>query len=69
VLIRIALQTFFGTNFVVYLEGNRTIQLAKDFWIFIAIAAPLTLLTLGIWFIAVRRKRNSKKPLAELDSV
>ena len=59
--------SFFGTNFIVYQQGLRTIQVAKDTWIFVAFAVPLTLLTLSIWFIATRREKKAKEMAAQLD--
>lgn len=53
--------TFFGANFVLYQQGKRTIQLAKNFWIFLAIAIPLTLLTLTVWLLASRRKPQANR--------
>jgi len=35
-------------------------QISSQFWIFIALAVPLTVLTVGSWFyIAYKRKRNN----------
>jgi len=50
-----------------YQQDLQTIQIAKDFWIFIAVAVPLTVLTLGIWLIATRREKNARARAAELE--
>lgn len=51
-------------NLLTFQTSTSTIAFAKDFWIFIAIAVPLTLLTLGIWFFATRlEKRNKRKAI------
>jgi hypothetical protein len=52
---------------VVYQQGLETIQVAKDFWIFIAVAVPLTLLTLGVWLVATRKEKRAKLMAAELE--
>ena len=54
-------QTFFGTNFVQFQAPSGTIRLAKDFWIFLAVAVPLTLMTLGAWLVLIRRRREQHK--------
>jgi hypothetical protein len=51
------MQSFFGTNFVVFQTGTNTILFATDIWIFLAVAIPLSLLTLGIWLTATRREK------------
>jgi len=36
-------------------------QISRQFWIFIALAVPLTIITVGSWFyIAYKRKRNKE---------
>ena len=60
------LQTFFGTNFVVFQTNKNTIRFATDFWIFLAVAVPLTLLTLGIWLVSTRREKSNKLKQAEV---
>ena len=50
-----------------YQQGIQTIQVAKDFWIFIAVAVPLTALTLGIWFMATYKEKRAKVRAAELE--
>ncbi|KAF7513146.1 hypothetical protein GJ744_010542 [Endocarpon pusillum] len=52
--------TFFGTNFVNYQVYSRRIQFADDTWLFLAIAAPLTITTLGIWLWVLSRRRREK---------
>lgn len=47
-------------NFLTFQSQTSTITIAKDFWIFIAIAVPLTVATLGIWFTATHREKKCK---------
>jgi hypothetical protein len=55
-----SIQTFFGTNFVRYQDTKGTIQFARDFWIFLAVAVPLTLITLATWLISIQWRRRSR---------
>lgn len=48
-------------NLLTFQTSTSTVVFAKDFWIFIAIAVPLTLLTLGIWFFATRLEKKNKR--------
>lgn len=36
------------------------IKIAKDFWIFLALAIPLTLLTVGCWVFLSFKKKNRR---------
>lgn len=53
--------TFFGMNFLTFQSQTSTIIFAKDFWIFIATAVPLTVATLGMWFLATHREKKGKE--------
>ena len=55
-------------NLLSFQTTTSTIVFAKDFWIFIAIAVPLTLLTLGIWFFATRLEKRAKRKAMEKES-
>lgn len=48
-------------NFLTFQSRTSTIIFAKDFWIFIATAVPLTVATLGIWFLATHREKKGKE--------
>jgi hypothetical protein len=54
-------------NVITFQTSTTTIKLAKDFWIFGALAGPLTLLTLVVWGSATwfERKRKEKAQMAE----
>ena len=54
-------------NLLTFQTSTSTIVFAKDFWIFIAIAVPLTLLTLGIWFFATRLEKRKKRNAVVVD--
>ncbi len=57
-------------NLLSFQTTTPTIVFAKDFWIFIAIAVPLTLLTLGIWFLATHlEKRTKRKAMGKEKSI
>jgi len=58
--------TFFGTNFVQFQTGKGSIRLAKDSWIFLAAAIPLTLMTLGAWVHLIRRRRQRNRSTLSL---
>lgn len=48
-------------NFLTFQSQTSTIIFAKDFWIFVATAVPLTVATLGIWFLATRQEKKGKE--------
>jgi len=43
-------QTFEGSGF----------QMSKQFWIYIALSIPLTLLTVGSWLVFTRKRKRIK---------
>ncbi|RMJ22397.1 hypothetical protein PHISP_06739 [Aspergillus sp. HF37] len=51
-------------------EGAPNFTISKEFWIFVVLAVPLTLLTLASWYIFTRRRmlrRKFKRASGELD--
>jgi hypothetical protein len=51
-------------------EGAPNFTISKEFWIFVVLAVPLTLLTLASWYIFTRRRmqrRKSERESRELD--
>lgn len=56
---------FFSTSFVstTILDGSASgISISKDWWIFVAVSAPLTTLTVYVWFVWMRIKAYKKYP-------
>ena len=47
-------------NFLTFESETSSIVFAKDFWIFIASAVPLTIATLGVWFLATHQEKKGK---------
>lgn len=43
-------QTFEGSGF----------QMSRQFWVYIALSIPLTLLTVGSWFVFTRKRKRIK---------
>jgi len=43
------IQNFFSTQFIHF--DNNSVQLSDNAWIYVAVATPLTIVTLFIWFI------------------
>lgn len=56
-------QTVLGMNLFSFHDGKGTqnFTISKQFWIFVVLAVPLTLLTLGSWFIFTRRRVLRRK--------
>lgn len=54
-------QTLFGMNFTSLPDAAGNIKFAKDWWIFLATAIPLTLMTCGVLLIAMLVERQKKK--------
>ena len=52
-------------NLLTFQTSTSTIVFAKDVWVFVAIAAPLTLITLSIWFFATRLEKSKKRKALE----
>lgn len=55
-------------NFLEFQSQTSTIIFAKDFWIFIATAVPLTVATLGIWFLATHQEKKGKQRKRKYDT-
>ena len=42
------------------------IKIAKDFWVFLALAIPLTLLTVGCWvFLSFKKKHRRESKMVQ----
>lgn len=56
-------QTVLGMNLFSFHDGdgNQNFTISKQFWIFVVLAVPLTLLTVGSWFIFTRRRVLRRK--------
>jgi hypothetical protein len=42
-------------------DPNSGFMISPDFWIFVALALPLTLLTVGSWWWRTRSRRKQKR--------
>ncbi|RAL15217.1 uncharacterized protein BO97DRAFT_422007 [Aspergillus homomorphus CBS 101889] len=42
-------------------DGTGAFTISKQFWIFIVLAVPLTLLTLASWYVVSRRTRRARE--------
>ncbi|KAF2708726.1 hypothetical protein K504DRAFT_534314 [Pleomassaria siparia CBS 279.74] len=51
--------TFFGMNFFEYQSDVGGLQTSQSFWVYIAATIPLTLITVGAWYIS--KMRHDKK--------
>lgn len=61
-----SLQNFFSTSFVgssLSENGSSEITITSDWWISLAAALPLTIVTLAIWRIYVQTKIDGHKPM------
>ena len=59
------MQSIFGMNLFTFETAQGSgFQISAQFWIFLILSVPLTLLTVGAWFIIVR-KRNKKRALSK----
>jgi hypothetical protein len=57
-------QSILGTNLVAFSSADSSnFQVSKQFWIFIVLTIPLTIITLGSWVVMARkgRKRRMKE--------
>ena len=54
-------------NMIVYQTSTSRMKLAKDFWVFGAIAGPLTLLTLIAWLGAMWGEKKRKDKAQQLE--
>jgi hypothetical protein len=54
-------QSIFGMNLFVFNQRTNRIQISTDFWIYVATFVPLTLLTLGLWFVLSRKTKQKRE--------
>jgi cbb3-type cytochrome oxidase subunit 3 len=47
-------------NLFVFDQSSNKIRISKEFWIYVATVAPLTMLTLGLWFILYRKTKQNR---------
>lgn len=52
-----SLQGIFGMNYFDFGDGAK-IEIASNFWIYLAVTIPLTILTGMAWWLAVRHQKN-----------
>lgn len=46
-------KSFFSTQFVSQksgMDGKPTLNIAENWWLYVAISAPLTIVTIGVWY-------------------
>lgn len=54
------LQTLLGMNLFYFNASTSTMKVGKDFWVFIALALPLTVCTIGFWFFLSHRQEKKR---------
>lgn len=54
----LSIQTVLGTNLFDF-EADGKLVISYMFWVFFAIAGPLTALTLGVWYTISIKKREA----------
>jgi hypothetical protein len=47
--------------FVFQPPGGAGFAVSRQFWVFVLLAVPLTLLTLGSWYLFSRRRKQQKE--------
>jgi Mg2+ and Co2+ transporter CorA len=52
--------TLLGMNLFVFNQNTKKVVIAKDFWIYVVIFSPLTLLTFGTWKVMSRRAQKAR---------
>jgi len=58
------ISTFFGMDFFSFNNATSQIQIAKDFWVYVAATAPLTIMTIAYWQYRTfqqRKRRESRR--------
>ena len=55
-----AIQTMLGMNLFTFEFAASKIKIAKDFWIFLALAVPLTVMTVGCWVYLSFKKKSRR---------
>jgi len=54
-------QSILGMNLFTFSSDNSSrFQVSKQFWVFVVLTIPLTLITVGLWVIMARRGRKQK---------
>lgn len=54
-------QTVLGMNLFNFDDATGNFVISGQFWIFVVLAVPLTLLTLGTWYVFTRRRRKQQR--------
>ncbi|CAD6564931.1 MAG: hypothetical protein ASARMPREDX12_004507 [Alectoria sarmentosa] len=55
--------TILGMDFFTFEISTSSIGIAKDFWVYLVISIPLTVLTVGWWVVLLARKKARKAAL------
>ena len=62
--------TFFGMNFFEFRSDIDSLRISPNFWIYVAATIPLTLVTVGAWYLfKLRHDRRRRKQHDEEDSL
>jgi hypothetical protein len=48
-------------NLFVFDIATHKVQVSKEFWIYVATFVPLTMLTLGVWFVLFRSAKQRRE--------
>jgi hypothetical protein len=55
------LQSILGMNLFAFQSADSSnFQISKQFWIFIVLTVPLTLITVGSWIVMARKRRRQR---------
>ncbi|RHZ45216.1 uncharacterized protein CDV56_102871 [Aspergillus thermomutatus] len=52
--------TFLGMNLFSFGESGSGFSISKQFWIYVAVAVPLTVLTLSTWWVITQKQKKKK---------
>jgi hypothetical protein len=63
----IIMKTLFGMNFFDFGEDGN-LEISHHFWIFIILAVPLTVVTVGSWYWLVRRRKKLRERQRAVDA-
>lgn len=55
--------SLFGTNFFAF-GASAELKLASNIWIYVVVTIPLTVLTIGCWWLASRETRKKRQDQA-----
>ena len=58
-------QTIFGMNLFSFDTETSRVRVAGDFWIYVAICVPLTVFTVGYWFLQSRSRSSKNKRIGQ----